>query len=458
MQHKTRLAAALAAMAWLTSSAASADVVTEWNLEAIDTGRRLALGPNPASRAVAIVHIAIHDAVVAVTHTAEPYRPGLVADPDTSLDAAVAAAAYTALIVLFPQQAGDLDRAYDHSLAAIPDGAPKDRGIVLGRASAGAILAVRATDKSGATETYAGSTALGLWRPTPLANATATPLAASVPHWRSVTPFALTSPSQFRAPAPPALTSTAYATAYNEVKDLGRIDSTTRTAEQTAIARFWVQQTHIPFNAAARAVSLVKHLTLVQNARLFALLNIALADTRISAWDTKYQYGFWRPITAIAGRDASTDAGADAATDAGASYDDGNPATEPDLAWLPLIETPNHPSYSSGHSITGAAGARVLARYFGSDAISFSLASDSLPGVVRGFSSFSAAAQENADSRVYGGIHFRFDNEAGLNAGKQVADEDDGCDCRAAGKAPSAPASALLSLAGLVLLRKRRRG
>jgi MYXO-CTERM domain-containing protein len=203
---------------------------------------------------------------------------------------------------------------------------------------------------------------------------------------------------------PPALTDAAYTAAYNEVKTLGAFSGGARSAEQTDIANFWRQETQVPFNAIARGVAAQKGLGIEENARLFALLNIALADARIAIWDVKYLRGFWRPITAIR-----------------LGERDGNAATSGDAAWRPLLETPAHPSYVSGHSGTGAAGAAVLAALFG-DKTSFSVASDTLLGKVRTFDSFSAAALENAESRIYGGIHFRFDNEQGLALGKAIGE------------------------------------
>ena len=215
-------------------------------------------------------------------------------------------------------------------------------------------------------------------------------------------------------PAPPLLTSAEYAAAVNEIKVLGSTTApvtnppteppTGRSTEQADIARFWAQPTHLPFNAIARTLSDREKLSIEDATRLFALLNIALSDSRVATWDTKYHHGFWRPITAI--RLADTD---------------GNDDTAPDLTWQSLLETPNHPDYVSGHSATGAAGAAVLAAYFG-DARSFSVASTTLTGVTRSFTSFSDAAAENALSRLYGGIHFRFSNELGLAQGAEVGE------------------------------------
>ncbi len=383
---------------------ARADVVTDWNQNTVDEIRKLALGPNPATRTLAISQIAVYEAVNAITHVHEPYHAALSPTLPVSPPAAAASAAYWSLLLQFPNEKATLDAELAVSLQAVPDGAAKQHGLDLGKAAAVDIYTLRLGDGSNATSTYAGSTDPGKWRPTPRPGG-ATPLPALEPWWRYVTPFALTKPEQFRPAAPPAISSAAFTTAYLETKKLGRIDSTDRTAEQTQIANFWKQATHVPFNAIARAISKAKELSLDDNARLFALLNITLADTRIAVWDAKYEYGFWRPVTAI-----------------NTVTDYGNADAVPDETWAPLIETPNHPEYPSGHSITGGGGARLLATVFGSDAISFAVTSDTLPGVTRGFSKLSDAELENANSRIYGGLHYRFSNETGIALGHQVAD------------------------------------
>ena len=401
-----RLTFALSAFALLSALplSAHADVVTDWNKNAVDEIRKLGLGPNPATRTLAIAQIAAYEAVNAVTKTHEPYHAALTPTLPVSQPAAVASAVYWALVLQFPNEKPTLDALFAQSLADIADGEAKQHGIDLGKAAAVDIFTLRIGDGSTATATYPGSTDAGKWRPTPRADLS-TPLAALEPWWRNVKPFALSKPEQFRPAAPPAITSAEFATAYLETKALGKIDSATRTPDQTQIANFWKQPTHVPFNAIARSVSKVKEFSLEENVRLFALLNITLADTRIAVWDAKYQYGYWRPITAI-----NTDT------------DYGNAAAVPDTTWLPLLETPNHPEYPSGHSITGGGGARLLATVFGSDAVSFAVGSDTLPGVTRGFGKFSDAEQENANSRIYGGIHYRFSNETGIAIGHQVAD------------------------------------
>jgi vanadium-dependent haloperoxidase-like protein len=401
-----RLTFALSAFALLSALPlrAHADVVTDWNKHAVDEIRRLGIGPNPATRALAIAHIAAYEAVNSVSKGYEPYHAALEPTLPVSQPAAVASAVYWALLLQFPNDKPALDALLAGSLAEIADGPAKQHGLELGKSAAVDIFTLRIGDGSGGTGTYPGSTEAGKWRPTPRADLSA-PLAAAEPWWRSVKPFALTAPAQFRPGAPPAISSSEFSAAYLETQALGKIDSATRTAEQTQIANFWKQPTQVPFNAIARSLSKARQLSLEENARLFALLNITLADTRIAVSDAKYEYGYWRPVTAI-----------------NTETDYGNPATVPDTTWLPLLETPNHPEYPSGHSTTGGGGGRLLASAFGSDALAFAVGSDTLPGVTRGFEKFSDAEQENANSRIYGGIHYRFSNDIGIALGHQIAD------------------------------------
>ena len=398
------------------SGFARADIVTHWNDLAVDVGRRQALGPNPASRLVAIAHLAVYDAVESVTRDHVAYRSYIPTSGEVSLDAAVAQAAHDVLAILQPAQAPNLDNELAISLAAIPNGPAKNSGITLGALAASNLVVSRINDGSTRTVTIPDGTNPGQWRPTPRANESNAPLAAADPQWGDVTPFGIANDERFRPPAPPVVTSEAYATAVNEVQTIGQLVSSTRTAEQTTIARFWAQQTHIPFNAIARSLSQSHGFTIAQNARLFALLGIAVADSRFAVWDAKYEYRLWRPITAI--RLADTDE---------------NEATTVNTTWASLLETPNHPEYVSGHSATGAAAAAVLAATFGNE-VSFSVGSDTLAATVRSFTRLesadnstdapesNSAARENAFSRLYGGIHYRFSNEAGLTLGKAVGD------------------------------------
>jgi hypothetical protein len=231
-----------------------------------------------------------------------------------------------------------------------------------------------------------------------------------LPQWGFVAPFAMSSSAQFRPPGPPALDSEQYAADYNEVKALGAEVGSTRTEEQTEIALFWADGvgTETPpghWNSIAQIIADARGNTLEQNARLFALLNIAMADAAICAWDAKYTFNFWRPVTAI--RNADTD---------------GNPATEPDPTWLSFITTPPFPDYVSGHSTFSGAAATVLPLFYGTEDLPFTTGSDFLPGVFRSFATCLDAAEEAADSRLYGGIHFRSANEDGLQAGISVGE------------------------------------
>jgi hypothetical protein len=322
------------------------------------------------------------------------------APPGTSAETAAAAAAYRASVSLFPTQTARFDAALARSLEGIPVGLPLIDGIVLGNSVATAILEWRRDDGSDRVVDYTPGTNPGDWQPTPPAFT-----APLLPHWGGVTPFALTSGDQFRAAGPPALTSREYTAAFNEVKELGAANSTIRSAEGTEIALFWADPSPGHWNQIAAGVSEAQGLTLSQNARLFALLNLAGADAYIATWDTKYTYNFWRPVTAIRAADT-----------------DGNPDTLIDPDWTPLIPTPAHPSYSSGHSAYGAAAATALAGFFGTDGIAFTSTTPDLPGVTRSYASFSAAANENARSRLLGGIHWTFDNLDGLSAGRAVGE------------------------------------
>jgi membrane-associated phospholipid phosphatase len=382
----------------------SADVVLEWNQRAVAAVGQARMNPVAGSRAMAITQAAVYDAVVAIERSFEPYHAHVAASSGASPEAAAAQAAHDTLVFLFPAQADTFDSALAADLTDIPRGQSR-QGVAVGQEAARQILAWRSTDGSTATVPYTPGTDPGDWQPTPPAN-----LPALAPHWANVTPWTMSAGSQFRPATPPALDSADYAAALNEVKDLGRAESTTRTAEQTDIAKFWNDGLGTAFaygywNKIAQQVAVDEKLSLVKDARLFALLNIATADALISCWDAKYEYNLWRPVTAIRAADT-----------------DDNSATEPDTTWSPLLVTPNFPSYTSAHSTVSGAAAGVLTGLFGPDH-DFSVGSETgLPGATRSFTSFDAAAQEAGRSRVYGGIHFFFDSTTGLAAGSQLAD------------------------------------
>jgi hypothetical protein len=378
----------------------SANVVLEWNQLALHAVGQARLSPVAASRALAITAAAVYDSVVAIDGSFELYHAQVHASHGASLEAAAAQAAHDTLTALLPAQATTFDSALAADLVGIPPGQAR-QGVEVGHEVAQQILDWRSTDGSSATVAYTPGTDPGDWQPTPPAN-----LPALAPQWPYVTPFAMTSGSQFRPAPPPALDSAEYATAFNEVKDLGRADSTTRTDEQTQIAKFWNDGLGTAFamgywNRIAAQVVTDQGLGLVQDARVFALVNIAEADAHIACWDAKYTYNLWRPVTAIRAADT-----------------DGNPDTEPDATWTPLLVTPNFPSYMSAHSTLSAAAAGVLTSLFGHD-YHFTVGAESVT-YTRSFASFDAAAAEAGQSRIYGGIHYQFDNQAAQTSGHAV--------------------------------------
>jgi RHS repeat-associated protein len=376
------------------------DMVLDWNaitLQAIQTGSS---NPPKSSRVLGMVQAAVYDAVNAIDGTHEVYYSAATAPAGASAEAAVAAAAHKVLVSLYPNQATGLNAEYVSALATIADGVGKTQGITLGEQVAQDILDWRSADGSDASVNYTPGTAPGQWQPTSAAS-------ALLPGWGNVTPFALTSGDQFRPSGAPALTSAQYATDFNQVKDLGRVDSATRTSEQTEIAKFWADGagTETPaghWNTIAANAAITQGLTLTQEARLFALLDIGLADAGIAAWDAKYTYNSWRPVTAIRGADS-----------------DGNAATVADATWTPLINTPPFPEYVSGHSTYSGAADAVLTNFFDSN-VGFTAVSSGLSGVTRTFDSFSSAANEAGISRIYGGIHFNSANQDGLATGRAI--------------------------------------
>lgn len=384
---------------------ATADVVTDWNEVLLQAIRDSSTPPPKATRAMAIVHVSIYDAVNGLDPKYEPYYVTDAGPAGASAEAAAASAAHTALVALYPDLSDDFDAALDTSLAAIADGTAKDDGVAWGMDVADKILALRENDHSTDVVPYTAGTTPDEWQPTPPAFA-----AALLPQWPYVDCWTLSIGSQLRQSGPPLVTTRRFTDAFNETKALGAKTGSTRTAEQSEIALFWADGagTETPpghWNTIARGVSAEKSLTLQQNARLFALLNIAEADAAICSWDNKYAYDNVRPVTAI--RNAA---------------DDGNDATEADETWESFIVTPPFPSYTSGHSTFSSTGATVLANFFGTDAIAFTTSSDALPGVERSFDGFWAAAEEAGISRIYGGIHWNYDNEDGLATGAELGD------------------------------------
>jgi hypothetical protein len=384
-------------------SARGTDAVLDWNatlLNAIATDKT---APPLAARNMATVHTGIYAAVYVIDQLRNDYNDYIdaIAPEGVSRKAAVAAAAHRTLVDLYPAQTPTFDTQLALSLAEIADGQFESNGVTLGQFVADLILAWRDNDGSSDAVSYTPGTEPGDWQPTPPGFAP-----ALLPQWSNVTPFAITSGSQFRPKGPPALDSAEYAVEFNQVKQLGNLNSTTRTAEQTEIAQFWADGvgTFTPpghWNLIAERVALAQRNTLPENARLFALLNIAEADAGIASWDAKYEYNFWRPVTAIQQADT-----------------DGNPNTAAEPNWTPLLVTPPFPEYTSGHSTFSGAADAVLTSFFGD--ISFTTTSVGLPGVIRSFDSFTEAANEAGISRIYGGIHFHSANEDGLALGRAL--------------------------------------
>jgi len=340
--------------------------------------------PQNSGRIAAITQAAVFDAVNGIDRRYTPYFVTTDGPRGASRRAAAVQAAYVVLRTLLPAQAAGLERQRDTSIAAIGSGATSvDAGVQWGGYVANALLTERSTDgfpTAGVPDP--GDLTVGKWRPE-------FGLPAVTPWLAVLTPFAMTSPDQFRPAGPPALTSSAYASDFDEVKSLGRATGSSRTADQTVIAFFWTDNTISHWNRIAVSVALERRASLSQNARSFGLLNIAMADAGIAVWDAKFEFRLWRPFSAIP-----------------LAGTDDNASTVADPAWAPLLATPNHQEYPSGHGGLSGAAARVLARLFG-DRTAFTHRTDTAPFAPRSHRSFSAAADEANNSRVYGGIHFR---------------------------------------------------
>jgi hypothetical protein len=377
------------------------DQVIRWNQELLKV--LVAPGAQPASihptRTLAITQIAVYDAVNGILGGGQPLVVDLHGPRSASAEAAAAAAAHTTLDALLPSQQPTIDAFFRSSLAQIGPGEHVDRGIRFGNAVAEAVLAARSNDGATAIPpVFTPGTGPGEYQLTPPAFAP-----AGFTQTRHVTPFVLESAGQFRPAPPPALTSARYAADFNEVKALGELNSTTRTADETAIGKFWgAAPIWIVWNQIADQAALGFGNSLHQNARLFALLDATLADSAIALYDGKYAFHRWRPITAIT------------------ATDQGNSNTAADPNWVPLANTANDPSYPGAHATFSQAAATVLEGFFGTDAFSFSLTNPSV-GITRSFTSFSQASDEASASRIFAGQHFRYDEEAGQSLASQVA-------------------------------------
>jgi hypothetical protein len=409
-------------MALALSSVVRADAVIDWNAIAIQTIAGVPSHPGATSFLdSAMVQAAVYDAVEAITGRFRPYHvhiPGASGSPD----AAVAAAAHHMLVKRFPSLATSLDTTY-HTYMTTHGLSETDSGVAVGEAAADGIIALRATDGSFPDCSpmpppplcrFIGSTDIGVWRPTPsfiiLPGATLpSPLPFSpmlAPWLATVTPFTLTSPSQFRAVPPPSVTSKRYAKAYDEVKRMGASSNSDRTPEQTDLALFWYSNFLVLWNQTLRGIAAAHVHNIDDSARLFALTNLAMGDAVITAWDTKFHYVFWRPITAIQNGD-----------------NDGNRDTVGDANWQPLANTPNYPDYTSGaNNVTGAV-TRALALFFRTDDMTFTVATTYPLAIqrTRTYDRFSDAAADVVNVRIWEGIHFRFADVQARKQGRHVA-------------------------------------
>jgi len=419
------LAALVVAVSLVTP--AWADEVLDWNEMLFRAALIGATSPLNTSRVAAIVQSAVFDAVNGIDRRYTPVHVPPAGPAGASREAAAAKAAYTALVQLYPAQKAVLDARLAVSLAELgtrQSPAAIDGGAAWGETVANAILAWRNTDGfTPAPPPFLGGTGVGVWRPTPPGFAS-----GAGPQYAYMTPWVIAAPGQFRPAGPPALTSARYAADFNETKTFGNARSMVRTADQTQFAWFWAASTaSFMWNSVARSLIVGRNeergdrddgrgdpgdrggdrsgrgTSTLANARLLALVNLAMADAAIGCWEAKYMYVFWRPVTAIP-----------------LAATDGNPATVEDATWTPLFATPAHPEYPSGHSCVSGAAAAVLADQFG-ERTRFSVDNDLMPGVVRSFRTFSAALEEVKNARIYAGIHFRSATDDGQVLGVNVA-------------------------------------
>jgi hypothetical protein len=391
-------AAFLAAFGLFFTHGVRADAVLHWNdvaLAEVAADNQL---PPDGARTMAMVHVAVFDAVNAIDQRFEPYALHEHAAVDASADAAAAGAAYTVLVGLFPSREAALDEAFAAALAHVPDGPAKRAGIELGQRAANACLERRAHDGSRARNAYAPQASPGVYVPTSL------PVSSN---WAMVEPWSMQAPAQFRPPAPPALSSNVWTRDFAEVERLGSKDSAERGAADTETAIFWTITGPAAWNSVVRSLATSRPATLAEQARLFALVNVAAMDSFVAVFDAKYAYQFWRPITAV--RRAEID---------------GNDATDADPTWLPLVETPLHPEYPCAHCISSAAVGEVLEAEFGSGEVPvIAMTSAALPGVVHRWTRIDDYVEEVSNARIFAGVHYRNSAAVGEAMGRSIAQQ-----------------------------------
>lgn len=400
MKRTTRLVwmtLLIVAVCLATAPLAMADVVTDWNIVAGDIVVAAKLPPPPAYRVMAMVQTAVYEAVNAVTKRYPSNGVKVEAAPGASVEAAVAAANCTILSNLIPSQQSAINSACQAALAGIPTRAGRADGIAAGEMAGKAVLALRADDGAAAPESYRPRTTPGIYIPT---------VSPATPHWPRRTPWVMSGANQFRPGPPPSLTSALWARDYNEIKLLGAKNSAQRTAEQTAIARFWEATQPTIYYPVVRSVANMAGREITQNARLLAVAGQGMDDALIAVFDAKYHYEFWRPVTAIRNGDL-----------------DGNDATEHDASWVPFIDTPMHPEYPCAHCINAATiGAILQAEIGAGHTPMLTTTSPTAPGVVRTWARVDDFIQEVASARIYDGVHYRTSTEVGSIMGRKVGE------------------------------------
>jgi membrane-associated phospholipid phosphatase len=414
------------------ATAATADVVTDWNALALQQVKDTRTGPPPTTRILAMMHGAMYNAVNGATGASGQYGGAPVAAGSVIKDVAAAKAARDVLAVVWPDRAGTFDAALAQTTARFAGNAALGSSLGFGAAQASHILTMRANDGSTAPYAYTPKGGVGPYGNYAFTGSSQT--TARFNQFATTTTWCLTSASEYRPAPPPTVGSVQYAQEFAQVKALGSATSTVRTAEQTQIASFWAAGagTVTPpgmWNQIASGITTDRELTIEASSKLFATLNMGLADAAIAAWDAKTHYDNWRPVTGI--RQAGLD---------------GNDATEADATWTALLATPEFQSYVSGHSTFSATGATILASVFG-DSLHFTVSDDL--GNTREFCSLMDAANEAGMSRIYGGIHWMSDNTAGLALGQMVG-------LAAVANIPAPGAAALLGLTGLIAARRKR--
>ena len=379
------------------------DVILQWNRVLMETVRTPGQQPTTIMpvRSYAIMHAAMFDAVNSIDGNYTSYLTDVPGSQQASIEAAAAQAAHDVLVGLYPTRSAIFDTELAISLQGI-DANRVQQGIRVGQIVAERMLAARENDGWNVTPpAYSLPATPGNWQPAPGA--------ATFTHYPSVIPFGITSGTQFRPSPPPPLTSATYAADVNEVKEIGSVNSATRTADQTVVARLWAgvnTPTNFLFvwNNVARTIATARGLTTVEKARLFALTNFAIHDALQTTFASKFHYGLWRPVSAIRRAD-----------------EDGNASTTADPSWAPLIATPPYPSYAGNNAAIGTSQSTMLALFFGRDDIEFQHTWEGAGGATRSYAGFAAMADEEARARIYGGIHYTFDNVAGQSVGRNVA-------------------------------------